>query len=96
MTTLQNKEIGPGESEQFEFAFTGVGVTDLDFVGDLSEFDGGGNTQTLAAAKFVRGPGDESAFGATVLPVPEPSVATLLGLGVAVLTLLRRSRPGFG
>ena len=40
----------------------------------------------LVAAKFVNGPGDDSAFGT----VPEPSTAVLFMLGLAGLSLRRR------
>ena len=43
----------------------------------------------LGAAKFVTGPGGDSAFGGTTI-VPEPSTAALLGLGLAVLALRRQ------
>jgi hypothetical protein len=40
-------------------------------------------------AKFVNGPGDDSAFGANV---PEPSTASLLGLGLVGVAAIRRRR----
>ncbi len=72
----------------FTFDIQGTGpFFDTDFIGDLSQqFDS--NTLMFAAAKFVMGPGDISAFGA----VPEPGTLALLGLA-GLLGLRRRRRP---
>jgi hypothetical protein len=43
----------------------------------------------LAAAKFVSGPGGDSAFGGTTI-IPEPSTAALLALGLTALALRRK------
>jgi hypothetical protein len=73
----------PGESIVFAFSITGAGAyTDADFiVGNVNDY--------LAAAKFVNGPGDDSAFGT----VPEPGTLALLALGAAGLALGRCRRP---
>ena len=74
--------IGPSESVTFVFTISGVGpFSDADFIQ--------GNVNGLtAAAKFVNGPGDDSAYGA----VPEPSTALLLASGLILLGARRRSR----
>ena len=69
--------IGPGAFKTFEFMFDGVGITEDDFVLELSDVSGSpGNIPMIAAAKFVQGPNDDSAFGA----VPEPGVLALLAV----------------
>jgi hypothetical protein len=69
-------QIKPTEKLVFEFLFTGD-ATASDFTGAMSE---GGNSM-VAAAKFVNGPGDDSAYGAA-LPAPGAALALLLGLGI--------------
>ncbi len=71
--------------EIFTLTVEGMGVSASDFHSDLSVCPPG-NSPMLVAAKFVNGPGDDSAFGA----VPEPATVSLLGLGS--LSLLRRRR----
>jgi len=78
--------IGPGESITFLLDITGACAgsytcTAADFVAP----NGSGYT---AAAKFVNGPGDDSAFGA----VPEPSTALMVGLGLAAVAAGRSPR----
>jgi hypothetical protein len=74
--------IGPSESVTFVFSILGTEpFTDADFIQPST--DG-----YLAAAKFVSGPGDDSAFGATI---PEPSTALLLASGLILLGARRRS-----
>ena len=74
--------IGPSESVTFVFAISGTGpFSDADFIEE--------NLQGLiAAAKFVNGPGDDSALGA----VPEPSTALLLASGLLLMGARSRSR----
>jgi hypothetical protein len=75
--------IGPTESVTFVFSITGTGgYTDDDFIQ-------GNGMSYFAAAKFVNGPGDDSAYGAAV---PEPSTALLLASGLILLAARRRSR----
>jgi hypothetical protein len=73
--------IGPTEFIDFVFTISGTGpFADTDFA--TPNADG-----FTAAAKFVNGPGDNSAFGA----VPEPGAGLLLGLGLVALAARRRS-----
>ncbi|MFC1676002.1 PEP-CTERM sorting domain-containing protein [Planctomycetota bacterium] len=79
-----------GESSKtFTLSLThdGSGVSDLDFYTDLSSIPPGDNAMYLAA-KFVRGPDDDSAFGGN--NAPEPATIALLGFGS--LALIRRKR----
>jgi hypothetical protein len=75
--------IGPTESLVFVFSIAGPGPSfnDLDFIVNNS-------MGLTAAAKFVNGPGDDSAYGA----VPEPSTALLLASGLLLLGARRRTR----
>lgn len=91
-TMQQDLEIAPGESLVLSLAFTGSGVVASDFTSALSRLPAGGNLPSVAAAKFVRGPGDSSAFGNTVHAVPEPGATVLLALGLSSLGALRRGR----
>ncbi|MEN8182967.1 MAG: hypothetical protein ABFS46_10580 [Myxococcota bacterium] len=80
--------VDPGASLVFELDISGTGPFDmLDFATERSRIPPG-SMEMLAQAKFVQGPGDDSAFGA----VPEPRVALLVTAGL-VAALLRR-RPG--
>lgn len=86
--------IQPGNSVTFVFDITGACATalDCDPVDDfLSVATANGKS---VAGKFVNGPGDDSAFGASA-PIPEPGTFALgaLGLlGLALQSRLRRSR----
>ena len=79
--------IMPGEIVVFSFTISGT-AGKVDFVNELSD-PMPGHTIAIAAAKFVVGPGDDSAFGAFV---PEPGTVALLGLA-GLLGLRRRRRP---
>jgi hypothetical protein len=75
--------IGPMENLAFVFSITGTGpFDDYDFI--VANSFG-----YAAAAKFVSGPGDDSAYGAAV---PEPSTALLLASGLLLLGARRRTR----
>jgi hypothetical protein len=81
-----------GDSQVFTFDITpanGATVTDMDFVLNLSSIPPGG-TPSLAAAKFIRGPADDSAFGA-VIPLPPAATAGLVLMGAALLWSRRRA-----
>ena len=80
--------ITPGGSKVYSFTFDGIGFSVKDFTTELSaQFDS--NMLMVVAAKFVQGPGDASAFGATV---PEPGVIALLGIAGAMGVGRRRRR----
>jgi hypothetical protein len=81
------REILAGETVAFVFTITGTGPFDMDdFAAEFSTVPPG-DTQSIAAAMFVRGPGDDSAFGSYV---PEPSTFTMLALGLVGLTFVGR------
>ncbi len=79
--------VAPGEMVTFIFSIAGAG-TEPDFTTNFSTLPPG-SIAAIAAAKFVMGPGDDSAFGAFV---PAPGTLALLGLA-GVVGLGRRRRP---
>ena len=86
---------GPGESVVFVLSITGTGPFDMFDFRELSqqtpEMDA---TVAYVAVKFVEGPNDFSAYGASrdepFVPVPEPTTALLVALGGLALGALRR------
>jgi len=68
-------QIAPAESVDFTFAILSGTPTMDDFVTLFSTLPPG-DMAARVAAKFVRGPGDDSAFGANI---PAPGVLALLG-----------------
>ena len=82
-------EIGARESLAFTFDVLGTGpFADTDFTTGFSRIPPG-DMPALAAAKFVNGPNDDSAFGAVV---PEPTTTVLTLIGVAMIGAVRRRR----
>ncbi len=78
----------PGGTVTFTFDILGSGpFYDTDFSTELSTIPPG-DTPSLAAAKFVSGPGDDSAYGAT--DVPEPVSLILAAAGGLVMLRPRR------
>ena len=79
-------DLGPGESLTFTFDIIGSGAfLDTSFTAEFSQVPPGEHP-ALAAAKFMSGPGGDSAFGA-VVPEPHTGLIALIGIG-----LLRRSK----
>jgi hypothetical protein len=85
-------DIKPGDNMLLTFAITGSSVTQSDFLGQWST-NPPGNISALAAAKFVRGPNDDSAFGAAV---PIPPAILLLGSGLCLFAAVRKRIHGAG
>jgi len=88
-------EIAPGESLAFTMKILGSGpFSAQDFASELS-YTWGGQIASLAAAKFIRGPGDDSARGNAfpgTTEVPEPAALSFLGAGLLGMWLMRRGR----
>jgi hypothetical protein len=76
-------QLFPGEVEVFTFTILSGAPTDADFVTYFSTLPPG-SLSAIAAAKFVGGPNDDSAYGAYI---PAPGAAGLL---LAPLALRRR------
>jgi hypothetical protein len=79
-----------GESSKtFNLSVThdGSGISASDFYSELSSRPPGNNPM-LVAAKFQRGPNDDSAFGGT--DTPEPATITILGIGSMFLLMKRK------
>lgn len=82
-------EIPPGESLDFQFSIEGTGpFRNSDFTSQFSTIPPG-SRPSLAAIKFKNGPGDDSAFGSTVIPEPTTLVLLLSGLAVATRRRIR-------
>lgn len=80
-------EIAPQQAVTFMLQIQGDRPFDeTDFTTQFSNIPPGSHP-AIAAAKFVNGPGDDSAFGAVV---PEPTTIALLAFGA--IALLRRPR----
>ena len=85
-TPNKSNVIEGGTFKTFTLTATGTGIIDeSNFYTKLSS-NSPGNLPMLVAAKFFRGPNDDSAFGA----VPEPATVFLLGLGA--LNFIRKKR----
>jgi hypothetical protein len=101
-TNKRAAQVGPGEALTFTFDLAGTApFADIDFATELSDR---GHPAALGAAKFVRGPCDDSAFGSAYivgtpptpvdLTVPEPLTLTacLVGFAAVALGVRRRVR----
>ncbi len=81
-------QITAGETVVFSFTITAGTPNKGDFITLFSD-PVGDNDAYIVAAKFVGGPGDDSAFGATL---PAPGVLALLGVASLVGGRRRRRR----
>ncbi len=72
--------IGSGESITFLMTISGTCADTTSC--DMNDFVVANDDGWIGAAKFVNGPGDDSAFGAAI---PEPSSALLIGMGLLAL-----------
>jgi MYXO-CTERM domain-containing protein len=90
-TRLENhpSNILPSETETFSFTILTGTPTDLDFATAFSAGDPPGAMPAIIAAKFVMGPGDDSAYGASV---PTPGALALMGVAGLVAARPRRRR----
>lgn len=78
-SNANNAVIAPGQTVSFTFAFTGVGVTDMTFLTDLSSSN---NRPMLVAAKFVGGPSAGGYGGVTQIPTPGSTAIFLLAIAI--------------
>ncbi len=81
-------QILAGETVEFTFTIT-LGSPDKDAFVTLFSDPVGDNDGWIVAAKFVSGPGDDSAYGAAI---PTPGVLALLGAAGLVGSRRRRRR----
>ena len=80
-------KVNSGDTVDFGLTLSGTGIISVDdFVTEFSENQTLEVGPMLAAVKFVNGPGDVSAFGAT----PEPSTVALLTAGGSLIFLRRK------
>jgi hypothetical protein len=88
-------EVAPGESLTFTIKVLGTGpFSATDFTSELSSV-WGGQIPSLAAMKFIRGPGDDSARGNATIgaqPMPEPATVSFVGAGLVGVWLMSRRR----
>jgi hypothetical protein len=89
-------QIAPGGTSTFQFTVTGTNLSDINFASELSD-PVGSNPGYVAAGKFVMGPGDDSAFGASTSTsvtsvLPEPATMALMAFGLAPMFLKRMRR----
>ncbi|MHC4131816.1 MAG: PEP-CTERM sorting domain-containing protein [Planctomycetota bacterium] len=87
-----NPIIVEGESSQtFTLSVThdGSGASESNFYSEMSSRPPGNNPM-LIAAKFQRGPNDDSAFGGT--HAPEPATVAILGLGSMIVFMKRKKK----
>jgi hypothetical protein len=78
-------QIAPGGDVEFIFSMSSA-VSQTDFITGWSTLPPG-DIEALAAAKFVRGPGDDSARGAAT---PIPGTFLLFGSGIVGLAAFKR------
>ncbi len=72
-------QIAPGGSQKFVMDITGTGpFSASDFAFEQSSLPPG-SIIGIVAAKFVQGPGDDSAFGTTPIPAPGAALLALIG-----------------
>ena len=100
-TSKRAAQVGPGEALTFTFDLAGTGFDEANFVTELSDR---GHPAALGAAKFVRGPCDDSAFGSAyivgtpptpvdlIIPEPLTLTACLVGFAAVALRVRRRVR----
>jgi PEP-CTERM motif len=86
-SATQAHRIAPGETQRFTFLVSCAGAPcDEQILADWSR----GANSAVFAARFEDGPDGDVAFGAILVPVPEPSAFSLLALGLATLASTRR------